>query len=58
MKNRDDKDQLASVEKNNDTKVSVQKNWQKREEKEDNYTSVTGRLNIDVISKRNEEVAK
>jgi hypothetical protein len=49
---------LASVEKNNDTKVSVQKNWQKREEKEDNYTSVTGRLNIDVISKRNEEVAK
>ena len=53
---RMEKDQ--SDEKNGLTKVSVQKSWQKKEEKKNNYTSVTGRPNIDVISKRNEEVAK
>ena len=56
MGNGDDKDQ--SAEKNDETKVSEQKSWQKIKEKEDNYTSVTGRPNIDVISKRNEEDAK
>ena len=56
MGNSDDKDQ--SVEKNDETKVSVQESWQKKQKKEDNYTSVTGRPNIDVISKRNQEAAK
>ena len=56
MGDNDDRDQ--SAEKNNEAKVSVQKSWLKREEKEDNHSSVTGRPNIDVISKRNEEAAK
>ena len=57
MRNSDDRDQ--SAEKNDETKVSVQKNWQHKEEEKDNHTtSITGRPNIDVISKRNEEVAK
>ena len=56
MGNSDDKNQ--SAERNDETKVSVQESWQKKEEKEDKYTSVTGRPNIDVISKRNQEAAK
>ena len=56
MVNSDDKDQ--SAEKNDETKMSVQESWQKKQKKEDNYTSVTGRPNIDVISKRNQEAAE
>jgi len=55
MENGNDMDQ--SAKKNDETKMSVQDSWQKKEEKRDNYTSVTGRPNIDAISKRNEEVA-
>jgi|TARA_B100001971_G_C18051608_1_gene463148 hypothetical protein len=47
MGNADDK--VQSAEKNDETKASVQKSWQKKEEKGNNYTSVTGRPNIDII---------
>ena len=54
----DSEDKTQSAEKNVVTKVSAQKSLQEREENKNNYTSVTGRPNIDVISKRNEEEAK
>ena len=52
MGNDNDKDQ--TVEKDDETVASSQKRLQK----EDNYASITGRANINAISKRNEEEIK
>ena len=52
MGNGNDKDQ--TVKKDNETAVSTQK----REQREDSHASITGRPNIDEISKRNEEAEK
>ena len=52
MENDDYEDQPV---KNDDAKVA---SAQKRLQKEDNYASITGRPNIDEISKRNEEEIK
>ena len=49
-----DNDKNLTVEKNDETVAPVQK----ERRKEDSRTSVTGRPNIDEISKRNEEAAK
>jgi len=49
MGNDNDKDQ--TIKKDNETVAFAQKNT-------DGYTSITGRPNIDKISKRNEEAEK
>mgnify|MGYP000633845300 CR=1 FL=1 len=54
MENYNDNDKEQTVEKDNETVASAQK---KQQEKDGHASSITGRPNIDEISKRNEAIA-
>ena len=55
MENYNDNDKEQTVEKDNETVASAQK---RQQEKDGHASSITGRPNIDEISKRNAEAVR
>ena len=55
MENYNDNDKEQTVEKDDETVASAQK---RQQEKDGHASSITGRPNLDEISKRNEEAEK